>query len=86
MSKAIEMMKEDGWEINQCRHSDGYEWQTFRRPLQQPNAIVDWETLDKFILDLHTGNGFGLVQVYSGVSATLQSIAEDLERLIKKAP
>ena len=33
MKDLIEEMKKAGWEPNQCQHSDGYEYQTFRRPL-----------------------------------------------------
>ncbi len=87
MSKAIEAMKEEGWEqLGALNYDQDSDVVSFRRPKQKPNAVVDWEDLEKYLSDLQTGNGFSLGRVYSGVGATLQNIAEDIERLIKKAP
>ena len=90
MSKAIEAMKEEGWEKDPIQGIKDivydYEYVYFRRPKQKPNAIVDWIELKNYLADLHLGNGFDLARVYPGVDATFQSIASDIERLIKKAP
>lgn len=55
MSKAIEMMKEEGWtlaEANRTYPTEEVELIGFIRPKQKPNAVVDWEKLDSF-LDYH---------------------------------
>ena len=42
MKDLIEEMKELGWEPNQCQHSDGYEYQTFRRPLPKDKGLESY--------------------------------------------
>lgn len=51
MSKAIEAMKEEGWEKDPIQGIKDivydYEYVYFRRPKQKPNAVVDFDKLNE---------------------------------------